>query len=98
MSILQVIDLSRDTIQPIRECVNVFDSILCMTGWAGTIAAAQDSQLIGIADICSATRFSGRAPDTVKNIDSHWLGLYMTPAERHALNHQDVAFDMGRRW
>jgi hypothetical protein len=86
MSILQVIDLSRDTIQPIRECVNVFDSILCMTGWAGTIATAQDSQLIGIADICSATRFSGRVPDTVKNIDSHSSGLYMTPAERQAVD------------
>jgi hypothetical protein len=71
MSIMQVIDLSRDTIQALRECVNAFDSIPRMTGRAGTIAVARDAQPIEIAYVCSATRLSGRAHDAVKNIDSH---------------------------
>jgi len=39
MSIMQVIDLSLETIQPLRECVNTFDSISRIGGKAGTIAS-----------------------------------------------------------
>ena len=95
---MQVIDLSRDTIQPLRECVNAFYSIPRKTRRADTMAAAQDSQPIEITYVCSTIRFSCRAHDTVNNVDNHWSGLYTTPVERHALNYQDVAFDMGRRW
>ena len=71
MSIMQVIVLSLDTIQPLRECVNAFDSIPRITGRAGMIVAAQDSQPVEIAYVYSATRLSSRAHDTVKNIDNH---------------------------
>src|SRR5262245_13916271 len=78
MSIMQMIDLSRDTIQPLRESVNTFYSIPRMARRADTMAVAQDSQPIERTYVCSAIRFSGRAHDTVKNFDTLVRALHDT--------------------